>query len=124
MSAPRGLRDKIARDLRPVKPLRSPSCARSSLLPLAAAIVFAVPALRFFRSDIRRSASSAAGASPTRRRSPASSSSRSRCANRFPAGRCRARCSAWTIAAGLTLPAAVLVLTSSTFDLGPAPGRR
>ena len=33
MSAPRGLRDKIARDLRPVKPLRSPSMRALEQVP-------------------------------------------------------------------------------------------
>ena len=52
MSAPESLREKIARDLKPVKPLRSPLVRALALVPLAAAIVFAVPALHFFRSDI------------------------------------------------------------------------
>ena len=123
MSAPRGLRDKIARDLRPVKPLRSPSMRALVLLPLAAAIVFAVPALRFFRSDMQALgvvrgwgfsyAQAVAGivivALALRESIP---------------GRALSRAAlGWTIAAGLTLPALILVLTSSTFELGPAPGQ-
>jgi len=123
MSAPRGLRDKIARDLRPVKPLRSPSMRALVLLPLAAAIVFAVPALRFFRSDMQALgvvrgwgfsyAQAIAGivivALALRESIPG------RALSRAVLG--------WTIAAGLTLPALLLVLTSSSFTLGPAPGQ-
>jgi hypothetical protein len=52
MSAPRDLRDAIARDLRPTRPLRSPSVRVLVLIPMAAAIVVAVPELHFFRSDL------------------------------------------------------------------------
>jgi hypothetical protein len=122
MTAPRDLREAIARDLRPVKPLRSPSIRALVLVPLAAAIVFAVPALHFFRSDMRALgllrgwglsyAQAVAGifivALALRESIPG------RALSRAVLG--------WAIAAGLALPAIVLMLTSSTFDLGPAPG--
>jgi negative regulator of sigma F NrsF-like protein len=123
MSAPRELRDTVARDLRPVKPLRSPSIRALALVPLAAAIVFAVPALQFFRSDMQALgvvrgwglsyAQAVAGiivvALALRESIPG------RALSRGVVG--------WTIAGGLALPALVLMLTSSTFNIGPAPGR-
>lgn len=124
MSAPDDLRATIARDLQPVKPLRSPFVRALALVPLAAAIVFAVPALHFFRSDLGALglvrgwgfsyAQAVAGivivAVALRESIP---------------GRALSRAALWwTIAAGLVIPAVVLVLTTSTFDIGPAPGRR
>jgi hypothetical protein len=123
VSAPDDLRAAIARDLKPVKPLRSPFVRALALVPLAAAIVFAVPALHFFRSDIGALgfvrawgfsyAQAVAGivivAAALRESIP---------------GRVLSRTAlAWTIAGGLVIPAVVLVLTASTFDIGPAPGR-
>jgi hypothetical protein len=123
VSAPDDLRAAIARDLKPVKPLRSPFVRALALAPLAAAIVFAVPALHFFRSDIGALgfvrawglsyAQALAGivivAAALRESIP---------------GRALSRVAlAWTIAGGLVIPAVVLVLTTSTFDIGPAPGR-
>jgi hypothetical protein len=123
MSAPQPLRDRVAGDLRPVRPLRSPTVRALVLVPLAAAIVFAVPALHFFRSDMAALgvlrgwgfsyAQAIAGivivALALRESIPGRSLSRA--------------VVWWTIAGGLALPALGLVMTSSTFDLGPAPGR-
>ena len=123
MSAPADLRTAVARDLKPVKPLRSPLVRALALAPLAAAIVFAVPALHFFRSDIGAlgfvrgwgfSYAQAVGgivivAAALRESVPGRALSRTALA--------------WTIAGGLVIPAVVLALTTSTFDIGPAPGR-
>jgi negative regulator of sigma F NrsF-like protein len=123
MSAPRDLREAVARDLRPIRPLRAPSVRALVLVPLAAAIVFAVPALHFFRSDMRALgvvrgwgfsyAQACAGivivALALRESIPGRALSRA--------------VLAWTIAAGLALPGIVLMWTSSSFDLGPEPGR-
>jgi hypothetical protein len=123
VSARRELREAIARDLKPVKPLRTPSVRALALVPLAAAIVVAVPALHFFRSDMSAlglvrawgfSYAQAVGgilivAVALRESIP---------------GRALSRAAlGWTIAAGLALPAVVLAATASTFDVGPAPGR-
>jgi hypothetical protein len=123
VSGPADLRAAIERDLKPVKPLRSPLVRALALAPLAAAIVFAVPALHFFRSDIGALglvrawgfsyAQAVAGivivAAALRESIP---------------GRALSRATlVWTIAGGLVIPAAVLVLTTSTFDIGPVPGR-
>jgi Negative regulator of sigma F len=123
MSVPRDLRQKIARDLQPVRPLRSPLVRALVLVPLAAAIVVAVPALHFFRSDMQALgvvrgwgfsyAQAVAGvvivALALRESIPGRTLSR--------------RVLGLAIAGGLALPAFVLVMTSSAFDIGPAPGR-
>jgi hypothetical protein len=123
VSAPDGLREKIARDLQPVKPLRSPLVRALALVPLAAAIVFAVPALHFFRSDmsalglvrgwglsyLQALAGVVIVAAALRESIPGRALSRA--------------VLAWTIAGGLAIPAVILAITASTFDVGPAPGR-
>jgi hypothetical protein len=117
-----GLRERIARDLEPVTPLRPPLVRALALVPLAAAIVVAVPALHFFRSDMatigavrawgfsfaQAFAGVAIVAAALRESIPGRSLSR--------------RAVAWTIAVGLLIPALSLVLTASSFDVGPAPG--
>jgi hypothetical protein len=117
------LRDRIARDLQPVRPLRPPAVRALALVPLAAAIVFAVPALHFFRSDMTAIglvrawglsfAQALAGvviiAAALRESIPGRSLSRAALT--------------WTIVVGMMMPALTLVLTASSFDLGPEPGR-
>jgi hypothetical protein len=51
MSSPDETRSRIARDLRPVRPLWPPSRRALVLLPIALVTIVAVPALHFFRSD-------------------------------------------------------------------------
>ncbi len=53
VNVPPSLRDAVARDLRPTRPLKPPAVRALALLPLAVAIVVAVPALHFFRPDMR-----------------------------------------------------------------------
>jgi hypothetical protein len=117
------LREKIARDLTSVKPLRPPLLRALALVPLAAAIVFAVPALHFFRSDMMALgfvrgwgysfAQAFAGivivAAALRESIPGRPLSRTALV--------------WTLALGMMIPAVTLVLTASSFDLGPEPGR-
>jgi hypothetical protein len=117
------LRDKIARDLKRVKPLRPPLVRALALVPLAAAIVFAVPALHFFRSDMMTLgfvrgwgysfAQALAGvvivAAALRESVPGRPLSRAALI--------------WIIAFGMMIPAVTLVLTASSFDIGPEPGR-
>ncbi len=118
-----GLRDRIALDLKRVKPLRPPMVRALALVPLAAAIVFAVPELHFFRSDMRTLglmrgwgfsfAQALAGvvivAAALRESIPGRSLSRAALT--------------WTVALGVMVPAMALALTASSFDLGPEPGR-
>jgi hypothetical protein len=118
---PPELRDAVARDLKPTRPLPPPAVRALVLVPLAAAIVVAVPALHFFRSDLAAIGfvrawgfsigQAVAGlvivAAALRESIPGRALSR--------------KAVAWTIAGGLTLPLVLVVLTAAVFD-GPAPG--
>jgi negative regulator of sigma F NrsF-like protein len=111
----------IARDLEPVRPLRPPLVRALALVPLAAAIMLAVPLLHFFRPDLRAIGlvrawgfsigQSLAGtivvAAALRESIPGRGLSRAALV--------------WTFGVGLAVPAALLVLTASTFDVGPGP---
>ncbi len=123
MTAPPKLRDEIARDLRPVRPLPPPLVRALALLPLAAAIVVAVPALHFFRSDMAvigfvRACGFSLGqavagivivAAALREAIP---------------GRALPRAAvAAIVACGLALPALLLLVTAAHFGIGPAPGQ-
>ena len=120
MSAPDSLREKIARDLKPVKPLRSPLVRALALVPLAAAIVFAVPALQFFRSDIG-SLGPVRGWGLSYAQALAGIVIVALALRESIPGRALSRAVlAWTIAGGLAIPAVVLAVTASTFDIGPA----
>jgi len=123
VSAPESLREKIARDLKPVRPLRSPLVRALALVPLAAAIVFAVPALHFFRSDIV-ALGFARGWGLSYAQALAGIVIVALALRESIPGRALSRAAvAWTIAGGLAIPAVVLAVTASTFDIGPAPGR-
>jgi hypothetical protein len=123
MSAPKELRDRIERDLRPTRPLPPPSVRVLVLIPIAVAIVLAIPGLHFFRSDL-----SAIGVVKAwgfsfgqalaglviigvalRESIPGRSLSR---------GAVGA-----TVAVGFAIPFALLAVTASAFDVGPAAGR-
>ena len=122
MSAPKELRDRIARDLRPTTPLRPPSVRALALIPIAVAIVLAIPALHFFRSDMaaigfvkawgfsfgQALAGLTIVALALRESIPGRGLSR-------PAV-------VATIAIGLAIPAAILLLTATRYDVGPGPG--
>jgi hypothetical protein len=122
MSAPPELRETIARDLTPVRPLRRPLVRALALVPLAAAILIAVPALHFFRSDLAAIGfvrawgfsigQAVAGivivAAALREAIPGRTLSRT--------------VVALIVACGLMIPAGLLALTSSSFEVGPASG--
>jgi hypothetical protein len=122
MSAPPELRDRIAADLEPARPLRPPLVRALVLAPIAAAIVIAVPALHFFRSDMpalgllrawgfsigQAIAGIVVVAVALREAIPGRSLPRA--------------LGAAIVACGLAIPAVVLALTSNAFDIGPAPG--
>ena len=123
MSAPKELRDAIERDLRPTRPLRSPWVRALVLAPLAVAIVLSVPGLRFFRSDMstigflrawgfsfgQAFAGLVIVAAALRESIPGRGLSRGAIAA--------------TVAVGLAIPVALLGVTASAFDIGPAPGQ-
>jgi hypothetical protein len=123
MSAPKDLRDAIARDLRPTRPLRPPLVRTLVLIPLAVAIVLSVPGLRFFRSDMHAIGlirawgfsfgQALAGlviiAAALRESIPGRGLSR--------------RAIAATFVVGLAIPFVLLMATASAFNIGPEPGR-
>ena len=122
MSAPKNLRDQIARDLRPTRPLRPPFVRALVLIPIAVALVLSVPGLRFFRSDMlaigflkawgfsfgQALAGLVIVAAALRESIPGRGLSRG--------------AAAALIAAGLAIPFVLLAVTASAFDVGPAPG--
>ena len=122
MSAPKNLRDQVARDLRPTRPLRPPFVRALVLIPIAVAIVLSVPGLRFFRSDMlaigflkawglsfgQALAGLVIVAAALRESIPGRGLSRG--------------AAAALIIAGLAIPFALLVVTASAFDVGPEPG--
>ena len=122
MSAPKNLRDQVARDLRPTRPLRPPFVRALVLIPIAVAIVLSVPGLRFFRSDMlaigflkawglsfgQALAGLVIVAAALRESIPGRGLSRG--------------AAAALIAAGLAIPFVLLAGTASAFDVGPAPG--
>ena len=119
---PDDLRDRIKHDLRPTRPLWSPLVRTLVLIPIAAAIVLAVPGLHFFRSDMAAIGflkawgfsfgQALAGlviiAAALRESIPGRGLSRGAIAG--------------IIAAGLAIPFVLLAVTASAFDVGPAPG--
>jgi hypothetical protein len=123
VSAPRDLREKVARDLAPARPLRPPIVRALVLVPFAAAVVVAIPALHFFRSDMaaigfirawgfsigQAIAGLVIVAAALREAIPGRSLSRIVIAG--------------FIVCGLALPAALLMLTAGSFDIGPRPGQ-
>lgn len=122
MSAPPDLRDRIVRDLAPTRPLRPPLVRALVLVPFAAAVVVAIPALHFFRPDMpaigvvrawgfsigQAIAGIVIVAAALREAIPGRALSRAVVAA--------------IIACGFALPAALLMLTSGGFDIGPRPG--
>ncbi len=120
-TAPASLREAVARDLRPTRPLKPPAVRALALLPLAVAIVVAIPALHFFRPDMRvigflRAWGFSAGQALAGLVIVAAALRES-----IP-GRGLSRASlTWTLAGGLLIPIVLLLLTARTFDIGPAP---
>jgi len=120
MKAPDSLRTAIARDLTPARPLARPSIRALALVPFAIAIVIGIPALHVFRPDMTvigfirawgfSIGQAAAGciivAVALRESVPGRTLSRAALAT--------------TIGLGIALPAIVLLLTTSTFTIGPA----
>src|SRR5471030_269383 len=116
------LRDAVQRDLRPAQPLMPPSVRALVLIPLAVAIVLAVPWLHFFRSDMgaigfikawgfsfgQALAGLVIIAAALRESIPGRGLSRGRIIATF--------------AIGLAIPFILLVVTASAYDVGPAPG--
>ncbi len=120
--APPSLRDAVQRDLRPTRPLRSPSVRVLALVPLAAAIVVAVPALHFFRPDMRAIGFLRAWGFSIGQAFAGLVIVCLALRESIPGRALSRRALAWTVAGGLALPFVLLLLTASTFDIGPPTG--
>jgi len=118
---PAELRDVIARDMAPARPLLPPSTRILLLAPLALATILAVPSLNFYRPDLIEIGvlriwglsivEAAAGlfivGLALRESVP---------------GRNLSTSAAWgAIAGGLALPIAIYLITADRFDVGPSP---
>src|SRR4051812_40011293 len=120
---PPGLREKIARDLRPTRPLRPPFVRALVLIPLAVAIVLSVPGLRFFRSDMQTIGWVRAWGFSFGQALAGLLIVGVALREAIPGrGLSRAAISA-TFAIGLAIPFLLLAATASAFDVGPAPGQ-
>jgi hypothetical protein len=123
MTAPRGLRDVVARDLKPVRPLRPPLVRALALVPLTVAIVVAVPALHFFRMDMAAIGFVRAWGFSIGQAVAGIVIVVAALREAIPGRSLPGAAVAAIVACGLLIPAALLLLTSSRFDIGPAPGQ-
>jgi hypothetical protein len=123
MSAPSGLRDRIARDLTPVRPLRPPLVRALALVPLAAAVMIAIPALHFFRPDLAAIGFVRAWGFSIGQAVAGIVIVAAALRESIPGRSLSGAVIAAIVVCGLVVPAALLALTSATFTIGPAPGR-
>ena len=122
MSAPKDLRDEIARDLRPTRPLRPPSVRALALIPLAVAIVLAIPALHFFRSDMSAIGFVKAWGFSFGQALAGLLIVGIALRESIPGRGLSRPAIVATVAIGLAIPAAILLLTATRYDVGPGPG--
>ena len=112
----------MKRDLRPTRPLRPPVVRALVLIPIAVAIVLAVPGLHFFRSDMAAIGFVKAWGFSFGQALAGLLIVGVALRESIPGrGLTRGAIGA-TIAVGLTIPFVLLVVTASAFDVGPAPG--
>jgi hypothetical protein len=123
VSAPDDLRDKIRRDLRPTRPLRPPYVRALVLIPLAVAIVLSVPGLRFFRSDMQAIGFLKAWGFSFGQALAGLIIVGVALRESIPGRGLSRRAIAATFVIGLAIPFALLAVTASAFDIGPAAGR-
>ena len=123
MSAPKDLRDAIARDLRPTKPLRPPYVRALVLIPLAVAIVLSVPGLRFFRSDMQAIGFLKAWGFSFGQAFAGLVIVGVALRESIPGRGLSRGAIVGTIVVGLAIPFLLLGVTASAFDIGPQPGR-
>src|SRR3954454_2163106 len=122
-STPPELRDRIARDLRPTRPLRPPFIRALVLIPLAVAIVLSVPGLRFFRSDMQAIGWVRAWGFSFGQALAGLLIVGGALRESIPGRGLSRRAIALTFAAGLAIPFVLLAVTASAFNVGPAPGQ-
>lgn len=120
MSVPPDLRAAIERDLKPARPLARPAVRALVLVPIAIAIVIGVPSVYAFRPDMAvigfvRAWGFSIG------QAVAGCTIVAVALRESVPGRALSRVAlAAIIGLGIALPAAVLLLTTSTFTVGPA----
>jgi hypothetical protein len=122
MTAPKPLRDAVQRDLRPTRPLKPPSIRALVLIPLAVAIVLAVPGLHFFRSDMGVIGFVKAWGYSFGQALAGLVIVAVALRESIPGRALSLAAIVATVGIGLMIPATVLVLTASSFDVGPEPG--
>jgi hypothetical protein len=120
---PRDLRDAIARDLKPARPLAAPAIRALALVPLALGIVVAVPVMQFFRSDMTAIGFVRAWGFSIAQALAGVAIVAAALRESIP-GRALSRAAVvWMVAGGLAIPATLLLSTAASFDLGPDRGR-
>jgi len=120
---PSNLRDAVARDLRPARPLRPPYVRALVLVPLAVAIVLSVPGLRFFRPDMQAIGFLKAWGFSFGQALAGLVIVGVALREAIPGRALSRRAIAATFAIGLAIPFVLLVVTASAFDVGPEPGK-
>lgn len=123
MSAPPELRDAVARDLKPVRPLKPPLVRALALVPFAVAIVIAVPILHFFRSDLAAIGFVRAWGFSIGQAAAGIVIVAAALRDAVPGRALPRTVVAAIVACGLLIPTALLVLTSASFDVGPTAER-
>ena len=118
---PPKLRETVARDLRPTRPLRPPSVRALALIPLAVAIVLAIPALHFFRSDMGAMGFVKAWGFSFGQALAGLLIVGIALRESIPGRGLSRPAIVATVAIGLAIPAAILLLTATRYDVGPAP---
>jgi hypothetical protein len=120
MNAPPDLRAAIERDLKPARPLAAPGRRALALVPIAVAIVIGVPALYAFRPDLSIIGFVRAWGFSIGQAAAGCTIVAAALRESIPGRTLSRKALAATIAVGIALPAAVLLLTTSSFDVGPA----
>ena len=120
---PDKLRDAVARDLKPTRPLWRPSVRALTLVPLAAAIVIGVPVLHAFRGDLDVIGFVRAWGLSIAQTVLGLVIIALALRESIPGRALASGTLATTFAGGLAMPMLIVVLTSSRFDIGPGSGR-
>jgi hypothetical protein len=116
------LRDEIARELKPTRPLRRPLTRAFALVPIAAVIVVGVPMLHAFRDDMGTIGFLRAWGFSIAQTVAGLTIVAVAFREAIPGRAVSAPVLAATFVAGIVLPGVILVMTTSHFDVGPSPG--
>ncbi len=119
----RNIRDEIARDVKPTRPLPPPSRRALALVPIAAAIVVGVPALHAFRPDLTTIGLLRAWGFSIGQTVAGLTIVAVALRESIPGRSVKSATLTALLIVGIALPAAVLLLTTSSFSVGPPPGR-